>query len=254
MLTLLGGSGIALLLAKAHEFKQQELKNVSAEAMHEVREKALTKIYGDADMGKSLADSPEILFVLLNLTIWLTPMLVALMGFDGISSDLQHKSVRYWTLRTRRVSYFVGKWLGLLCTVSIITFSMDAMIWIVTLARGGSDVTAAQVFVWGLKFWVITLPMSAVWCGIAMLVSSLFKNPIIALLLTFASFFMLWLMWISGTFFNSVEWLTYVYPNHYDHFMLHPRAPKAFTGLGVCLAMAAMYVSIGSYSFVKRDV
>ena len=49
--------------------------------------------------------------MLLFMTIWLTPMLVALMGFDSISADIQHKGVRYWTLRTRRASYFVGKWL-----------------------------------------------------------------------------------------------------------------------------------------------
>ena len=41
------------------------------------------------------------------------------------------RRVRYWTLRTRRASYFVGKWLGLWATVSAVTFAMHALIWIV---------------------------------------------------------------------------------------------------------------------------
>jgi ABC-type transport system involved in multi-copper enzyme maturation permease subunit len=252
VLTLLGGSGIALLIAKINEVKREELANVSPEQMHEMREKLLTKVYGDSDMGHFLADAPDVLYGLLKLTVWLTPLLVALMGFDGIASDLQHKSVRYWTMRTRRPSYFIGKWLGLFLTVSIITLTMDAIIWIVSIVRG--DSTAAATLSWGFRFWVISLPMSCAWCGIAMLISSMFRSPIIALLITFASFFTLWVLYIVGQFWSAAEFLSYVYPNHYDAFMLHPRAHKLIIGIGSCLGMAGLYVSAGSLAFAKRDV
>ncbi len=250
-LSLLGGSSVALLMVKYQEFKRQELGELTAEQIHELREKALLKAYGDESMAKSLSDAPEVLLVLLLLTVWLTPMLVALMGFDSVAPDIQHRSVRYWTVRSRRWSYFVGKWAGLWATVSVVTLAMDLIIWVVCIAR--NEATVAQTLSWGVRFWVVSLPMSAVWCGIATLVSSLFRSPILALLLTFAAFFVIWVVYLVAMVAGA-DWVAYVYPNHYDHLLLHPQAHKLATGLGACLGMAALYVSAGSYLFMKRDV
>lgn len=250
-LSLLGGSSVALLMVKYQDFKRQELGEVSPDALHMFREKALLKAYGDEAMAKSLADAPEVLLMLLLLTVWLTPMLVALMGFDSVAPDIQHRSVRYWTLRTRRWSYFVGKWAGLLATVSLVTFAMDLVIWVVCIARG--EATFAQTLSWGLRFWLISLPMSAIWCGIATLVSSLFRSPILALLVTLASFFVIWVVYLIAAV-AGVEWVAYIYPNNYDRLLLHPQPHKLGAGLAACLGMAALYVSAGSWLFAKRDV
>jgi ABC-type transport system involved in multi-copper enzyme maturation permease subunit len=251
LLSLLGGSSVALLMVKYQEIKRQELGDITPEQIHMYREKLLSKAYGDDVMAKSLADSPEVLLFLLLLTVWLTPILVALMGFDSVSPDIQHRTVRYWSLRSRRWSYFVGKWAGLWATVSIVTFAMDLVIWVVCIARG--EATVAQTFAWGLRFWLVSLPMSAVWCGIATLMSSLFRSPILALLLTFAAFFVIWVVYFASVLAGA-EYVAYIYPNHYDRLLLHPQVHKLGAGLGACLGMAALYVSAGSFLFSKRDV
>lgn len=250
ILTLLGGSGIALLIAKAYEFKRQELGQVSPEAIHEARLAILKKAY-ELDTANWLADAPDALLGLLNFTIWLTPLLIALMGFDSIAPDIQHRSVRYWTLRSRRWSYFIGKWAGLWATVSIVTFALDLFVWTVTIVRG--DAPAASTLTWGLRFWLISLPMSAVWCGIAVLISSLFRSPIVALLTTFGAFFVLWVAFLIGAV-THWEPLVYVYPNHYDYFLLNPRIDRVGIGLLACLGMTGLYVVAGSTLFARRDV
>lgn len=250
VLSLLGGSSIALLMVKYQEFKRKELGDLTAEQLHELRQKALERAY-DVEQAESLADAPEVLLALLLMTVWLTPLLVALMGFDSIAPDIQHRSVRYWSLRTRRWSYFVGKWMGLWATVSLVTLAMDALIWIVCIVRG--EATAGATLGWGVRFWLTSLPMSAVWCGIATLLSSLFRSPILALLLTFAAFFVIWVVFIIGAVV-PFEPLLYVYPNHYDHLLLHPAPHKLGIGLGACFGMAALYVAAGSILFARRDV
>lgn len=250
VLTLLGGSSIALLIAKYEEFKRQELGAITPEQIHELREKGLSKFY-EPDTAAWLADAPEVLLGLLGFTVWLTPLLIALMGFDSISPDIQHKSVRYWTLRTRRASYFVGKWAGLWATVSIVTFAMDLIVWMVCIVRG--EATAATTLGWGLRFWVISLPLSAIWCGIAVLISSLFRSPIIALLTTFGAFFVLWVLYLIGAFAHW-EPLLYVYPNHYDHLMLDPKMHRLGIGILASIGMTALYVAGGSALFARRDV
>jgi ABC-type transport system involved in multi-copper enzyme maturation permease subunit len=251
VLSLLGGTAATLLLVKAQQLKREDFGAVDAEQMRTLREKAATKIFGDAATGSSLADAPEVLLAVLLLTIWLTPLVISLLGFDSVSGDLQHKAVRYWTLRTRRWSYFVGKFAGVWATVSMMTFSMHALIWIVCIVRG--EAPAATALGWGIRFWLLTLPMSAAWCGIATFISSLFKSPIISLLVTFSVFFGLFLCWFIGQVAHT-EALQYVYPNFYDSMLIHPRLDRAMTGLAACFGMAALYVGGGSYLFAKRDV
>ena len=251
VLSLLGGTGATLLLVKAQQLKREKLAGANADMLRELREDAATQIFGDPQTGKSLAEAPEVLVAVLLLTIWLTPLVISLLGFDSVAGDLQHKSVRYWTLRTRRWSYFVGKWAGVLATVSMMTFAMHALIWILCIIRG--EAPAATALGWGIRFWLITLPISAAWCAVATFVSSLFKSPIIALLVIFSSFFGLWLFWMIGQV-SHISALQYVYPNFYDAMLINPRLDRSMAGLACCVGMAALYVGGGSYLFSRRDV
>jgi hypothetical protein len=84
-------------------------------------------------------------------------------------------------------------------------------------------------------------------------VSSLFKSPIISLLVIFSVFFGLWLFWMIGQVTHA-EPMMYVYPNFYDAMLVNPRLDRSMTGVACCIAMAALYVGGGSYLFARRDV
>ena len=251
VLSLLGGTAASLLLVKVQQLKREKMPDIDPESLRAMREEAATQIFGDPATGKSLSEAPEVLIAVLLLTIWLTPLVISLLSFDSVAGDLQHKAVRYWTLRTRRWSYFVGKWAGVFATISTMTFAMHALIWVVCILRG--EAPAATALSWGVRFWLLTLPMSAAWCAIATFVSSLFKSPIIALLVTFATFFVLFMFWLVGGVTHATA-LMYVYPNFYEEMLVHPRLDRLMTGLACCLGMAALYVGAGSYLFTKRDV
>jgi hypothetical protein len=50
------------------------------------------------------------------------------------------------------------------------------------------------------------------------------------------------------------EPLVYVYPNHYDYFLLNPRPDRIGIGVLACLGMTGLYVITGSTLFARRDV
>lgn len=250
-LSLLGGTGATLLLVKVEQLKREKLGDVSPEVLRAMRERAATDVYGDPATGKALAAAPDVLLAVLLLTVWLTPLVIALLSFDSVSADMQHKTVRYWTLRTRRGSYFLGKWAGVWGTVSAMTLAMHAVIWIVCVLRG--EATAAAAFGWGVRFWLTTLPISAAWCALATFVGSLFKTPMVSLLAIFASFFVLWVVWLIGQVTHA-DALRYVYPNAFDALLLHPRVERAVLGLAACVGTAALYLAAGAVVFKKRDV
>lgn len=251
VLSLLGGLGASLALVKLQQLKRAEMADVTAEQMRQLREVAILKMTGDDAFAKSLADAPEVLLAMMQITVWLTPGLIALMGFDAISSELQHRSLRYFTARTRRASYFAGKALGLFLTVSLITLVLHAIVWGVCIARGEapSDVT----MLWGPKLWLTTLPISLCWCALAAAVSATSRVPILALLATFVVFFVVWLVQVIASV-AGWEAVTWIYPNRYDLLLLSPRPDKLGLGFLACAAFTFVTGAAGTVLFAKRDV
>lgn len=259
VLSLLGGAIVALILAffekKKRELIASELASLPPEAAAELTNKIQREIIlqlgdGDEALGDALVKAPGALLGALKVTVWFGPLLVALLGFDAISGELQHRTVRYWTVRTRRLSFYVGKVLGLWSVVSLLTLLVHALIWGIVIARGEA---AGAVIEWGPRLWAVTLPISLVWCAIAQLVASQFRAPILSLLVTLGSFFVLWIGYVLALS-GKVPPLLYLYPNAYDNWLLHPHPDRLFEGLGICLASAAVYVAAGAAVFAKRDV
>lgn len=252
VLSLLGGSAISMIVAFVQKaIREKLLGNIPPETVHALTEEAYTNAFGDERTGKTLASIPELVLTGAYVTVWLTPLVVSLLGFDGISGDLQHRTVRYWSLRTRRASYVVGKWLGLWGTTSAITLTMHVLLCVICIARGqgAADVTVR----WALQLWLLALPIGAAWAALATLVSSLMRTPILALLTTFAVFFALFVAYLVGSA-NDVTALVYLYPNAYSKLLVDQRVPNFAKGLGACLAMATVYLGATTFAFTKRDV
>ncbi|HWL84680.1 MAG TPA: ABC transporter permease subunit [Polyangiaceae bacterium] len=256
-LSLLGAIIVTVVKIKADEFQQGKLaedNNIGPEKIHELQEYALTQVYGDPQMGKHLANAPTVLYALLMVTIWLCPLVVLVLGFDGIPADLQHRSVRYWTVRTRRGSYFTGKVVGLWTVVALLTLMMHLLIAGVTLIQGGSGTApAGSTLGWGVQFYLATLPISAAWCGLGTLISAQFRSPIYAMLVTAAGFASLFVLQAVGRLWQ-LKALLYVYPNWYDALLLSPRIERVGLGALVCFGISAAATALGTFLFARSDV
>jgi ABC-type transport system involved in multi-copper enzyme maturation permease subunit len=250
-LSILGAMACTFRIPKIEE-TLATAQQFGAEQLHDAKAKLFADIYGSDSAGERLADAPVKLVALFWLAVWLTPLLVAILGFDGVPSDVQYRSVRYWTIRMRRGSYYVGKFLGLWLVIATITLVMHALIWAVTIAR--ADATASETLAWGVRFYLISLPISGAWCGIATLIASLLRTPILALLLTCATFFTLFFagVIVGRNIHNEV--LQAIYPNSYDAWMLSTSPTHALGGLAITLAFAAVSTAAGAFVFSQRDV
>ncbi len=250
-LSLLGGVVVAFVLAWFEKVKREKLASLPPEAEAEAQRQIITMLgEGDEALGDALAKAPGALLGAAKATVWFGPALVALLGFDSISGEIQHRTVRFWTVRSRRVSFYVGKVLGLWAVVSALTLLVHALIWAIVISRGE---TPGLVIEWGPRLWAVTLPISLLWCAIAQLVASQFRAPILSLLVTFGAFFVLWIGFVLGAS-GRVPPLLYLYPNVYDMWLLHPHPDRLFEGLGICLLSAAVYIAAGSAVFAQRDV
>jgi ABC-type transport system involved in multi-copper enzyme maturation permease subunit len=232
-------------------------------AYMELKRRAVEQATGDAGLAWYVSQAPASLLAFLKITIWLTPMLIALLGFDGVSGELQHRTVRYWTIRTRRTSYFAGKLLGLWAVVSLVILAINLLADGVALARG--YLTMAQLASWGVRFWLVGILIAGAWAAIATFVSATSRSPVVALLATFAVFFGLWLIGaislvvrarrsLEAGALAAPPWYEYLYPNSYDSLLLAPETAKVLTGTVVLLGFVALMIVAGSVLFERRDV
>ena len=251
--------GISMLGALACTFKLPKFEE-AIDDMHKldpdqlklVKSGFFSKLYGDDATGETLASAPIKLVILFFIAVWLVPLLVMIIGFDGISSDLQYRTVRYWTIRSRRASYYAGKFLSLWIIVGLVTLIMQLMIWGVTIVR--ADAPPGETMLWGLRFWATSLPITGAWCGIATLTGSLARAPMLSLLATGGTFFLLFFVGYVIGKGGDVAALRYLYPNNFDAWILSAKHDRMAEGLGVCLAYIVGTGGLGSWIFTQRDV
>jgi hypothetical protein len=254
VLCVMGGVIAALLMAWVQklDLAHAAAAQISDEQIKTLQEMALSRKYGDEAMGKYLAQAPMVLIAATLTGVWLAPMLVALVGVDSIPTDLQHRGIRYITVRANRVSYYVGKLVGLWLVVSLMMLLSHAFIWGVALVRGAA--TFSEIVGWGPRFGLVTVAVAAAWCGVAQLVASQFRVPILALLVTFVSFFGVWIVDAVGELSQKLHVLVYAYPNTYDAWLLSPHAERIALGALICVAFMAATSAVGAFAFTRRDL
>jgi ABC-type transport system involved in multi-copper enzyme maturation permease subunit len=262
VITLLGAF-VAALACVSSEGAGRASAAAENEVYEELKRRAIEKATGDAALAAYIASAPSSLLTFLKITIWLAPLLVALIGFDAVAGELQNRTVRYWTVRSRRSSYFVGKLIGLWAVVALVMLAIHVLADGVAFAHG--YVTLAQLFTWSVRFWLVGVLIAGAWAAIATFISALFRAPVVALMTTFAVFFGLWLCGtiafasrtmkdLTTDITSAPPWYEYLYPNAYDSMLLSPDAGKAVTATVVLVGFVAIVMVGGSVLFQRRDV
>lgn len=261
VLTLLGAAVSALVCSSIEG--SERMSAGDAEAYVDLKRVAIQKMTGDAALADMMARAPSSLLLFLKINIWLAPLLVALLGFDAVSGDLQNRTVRYWTPRVRRSSYFAGKLFGLWVTVALATLCIHLIADGVALGRG--YIGWADLPRWGARFWMVGVVIAGAWVAVATLLSAAQRSPAGALMTTFAAFFALWIAGVVGGVSHAREmitpessspmrWFEYLYPNSYDALLLSPDGSKVLAGIGALLGFVALSLVAGSAMFQARDV
>jgi ABC-type transport system involved in multi-copper enzyme maturation permease subunit len=263
VVTLLGAVVTSVLLTTL-EGAGRQATGLSRQEFSELQRQAIEQQTGNAALAAQAASMPISLRAFLTVTIWLAPLLIALLGFDAVSGELQHRSVRFWTVRTRRTSYFAGKLLGLWGLVALVTLVIQTIAGTVALAKG--YVTVGELFSWGLRFWLVAVVIAGAWASIAIFISSIFRTPVVALLTTFATFFVLWVFGMAGEYSRartsfeqhaldtSMRWYEYLYPNAYQSLLLGENGHDVWRGAAVLLGFIAFAAAGGAALFDRRDL
>ncbi|NTX07983.1 ABC transporter permease [Myxococcus sp. CA040A] len=210
----------------------------------------------DTSMMEALAQVPIEVLLVFKVTLFFLPAYVALMGFDQISGEVAPRSMRYLTVRARRSSVLLGKFLTQAALLVGLVLVIDLAIFIY--ARiANPDFGSAALIINLLKFWFAAIVFSLAYVALTTLCSSLFRTPGVSLVFNFILLFVFWLMDTVGRASGetgALRFLRYLSPSNYAGDLLHPK----FTEFGISGAAYAGFATLfllGAYGALRaRDL
>ncbi|WP_225937106.1 ABC transporter permease [Myxococcus sp. RHSTA-1-4] len=241
--------------------KQLETAGADANATAQVGEEMRKGVLGfltsnDTAMMEALAQVPLEVLVVFKITLFFLPAYVALMGFDQLSGEVGPRSMRYLTVRARRSSVLLGKFLSQASLLVGLVLLIDLAIFIY--ARiANPDFGFADVVLNLLKFWLAAIVFSLAYVSLTTLCSSLFRSPAVSLVFNFILLFVFWLMDTIGRASGDdgkLRFLRYLSPSYYAGDLLHPKLAE-FGASGAAYAGFATVFLLGAYAVLRaRDL
>jgi ABC-type transport system involved in multi-copper enzyme maturation permease subunit len=209
----------------------------------------------DTAMMEALAQVPLVVLVVFKVTLFFLPAYIALMGFDQISGEVGPRSIRYLTVRARRSSLLMGKFLVQATLLVGLVLVIDLGIFIYA-AITNPDFTFGSLAVNLVKFWLAAIVFSLAYVALTTLCSSLFRLPAVSLIFNFIMLFVFWLMDVVGGAATGKggEFIRYLSPSYYSADLLHPQLTEfGISGLAYA-AFATVFLGL-SYAVLRvRDL
>jgi hypothetical protein len=235
------------------------MKEVSPDLKHELFHRALLASYkGDSAIADYLANCPPVLYVLFQGTLAFLPLLIILVGFDQIAGDVQYRSIRYVVGRVHREAIVIGKALGIWAVISVMTLVLHAVVWIAMLTQ--HDYGAADTLSWGLRLWVFSICFGGAYVGLLNLVSSWFKQPMLALLTAIGVGFC---MFLARVILEAVGadpsragalYAAWIFPGHYEVLLVSPDPLRAIGGCALAIAWGGLLVAATTFILKRKDL
>jgi ABC-type transport system involved in multi-copper enzyme maturation permease subunit len=207
---------------------------------------------GDQAMMEALAQVPLVVLVVFKVTLFFLPVYIAIMGFDQVSGEVGPRSIRYLTVRSRRSSLLLGKFLSQATVLLGLVLIIDLAIFIYA-AFTTQDFTAGSFAINLLKFWLAAVVFSLAYLALTTFCSSIFRAPALSLIFNIFMLFGFWLVNLMGSFATEkspMSYVRYLTPSHYANNLLHPRLAE-FAVSGAAYAVFAL-LFLGGALFVLR--
>ncbi len=223
------------------------------EQLDELKMGGLSLIFGqDPALVRYLVQIPLVVVFFFWFALLFLPLLTTLMGFDQISGELQSRSLRFVSLRARRGSLLAGKVLA----QAALLFALTAVVNLGIFAYAAASTEGFQVGV-GLasmiRFWLLGLVYASAYIGLVALCSTLFRAPIVSLLIALCALFAFWLTAVLSRI-EAIRFLGYLVPSHYERGLFSPEWDQVLPSVGAYLAFAVVFLCLAWLSLRARDL
>jgi hypothetical protein len=133
------------------------------------------------------------------------------------------------------------------------TLVLHSVVWVMMLVQ--HEYGAGETLSWGIRIWAFCIATAGAQVGLASLVSSWFKVPILSLFIGLGVAFGLFVARaIVLAIGDSAEFARWIFPATYETFMVKPEALTALGGCAACVAWGAIMVALSTVIVQRKDV
>ncbi|MCE9673754.1 ABC transporter permease subunit [Myxococcus stipitatus] len=210
----------------------------------------------DTAMMEALAQVPMEVLVVFKVTLFFLPAYVALMGFDQLSGEVGPRSIRYLTVRARRSSVLLGKFLTQASMLLGLVLVIDLAVFLYA-RLANPDFGFAALSLNLLKFWLAAIVFSLAYVALTTLCSALFRSPAVSLVFNFIMLFVFWLLDTVGRAFgedSAFHALRYLSPSYYAGNLLHPGLAQFGASGAAYAAFATLFLMSAYVTLRARDL
>jgi ABC-2 type transport system permease protein len=216
---------------------------------------SLASQLGETQQLVSTGGMPLPILVAFYLSLFFLPLYVALMGFDQVSGELGPRSIRYLTVRARRSSVLLGKFLAqttiLLGLVWLLDLGLCLYTWVTTPGFGAADFGLNL-----LRFWMVSTVFSLAFLALTSFCSTLSPNPAVSLLINFSALLISFLFWTTARLDegNPLRLIRYLSPLRYSLRLLYPDAGDVAGAVVAYLVFTVLFLGGGLFILRERDL
>lgn len=251
--------------ASAQATAQGMSEDAQSQAGSEAKVKLLAWLFGDdTALAEALALIPIVIPLVFKITLLFLPAYTALMGFDQLSGEIEHRSIRYLAVRARRSSILLGKFAAQATVLVSLILIVDGLTFAAAKVMN-PEFEFSLLLPSLLRFWVAATIYSLAYVALTSLCSSLFSLPAVSLIFNLLALFGFWLVemvgsWISGvaklegTDPNVVSHIKWLSPMAYSDALLHPTWSTFGLGVLAFAVFAVIFLGLGYANLRRRDV
>jgi ABC-2 type transport system permease protein len=208
----------------------------------------------DPAMVEALSRVPIVVLVVFKMTLFFLPAYIVLMGFDQVSGEVGPRSIRYVTVRARRSSVLLGKFLTqatlLLGLVLVVDFAIFAYAKATTPSFGAGLMALTL-----LRFWVAAVVYSLAYIALTTLCSTLFRSPGVSLVFNFILLFVFWMVDVIASALSApANALRYFSPSAYSTHLLHPHLGPFAVSAAAYVGFALLFLGLAHLTLRQRDL
>jgi len=259
LLTLCSGGIVIWSVAAANHAIDDQVTQLglSAETVEankaDAYQKIVESLVGDKARAEYYLSIPLIILFFFWASRLFLPWLIALMTYDQIAGEIQHRSARYTLLRANRGALLGGKIGANMFLVVILTVVTNLiLISIAAWKIPGFDLGASAYHL--LRFWLLILPLGLAWVCLMALLSSLFRTPYLALLAGLGVILVTGLLNMLSTVWESIAPLRYAFPWHWASYLLSQETGDQLMGVAGLLGFALLFGASAYLVLKRRDL
>jgi ABC-2 type transport system permease protein len=208
----------------------------------------------DPAMLEALSRVPMVVLVVFKMTLFFLPAYIVLMGFDQVSGEVGPRSIRYATVRARRSSVLLGKFLTQATLLLALVLVVDLGIFVYAKLTTPDFALGLMLLTLG-RFWMAAVVYSLAYVALTTLCSTLFRSPGVSLVFNFILLFVFWLVDIVARALPSpADALRYASPSAYSTNLLHPQLWQFLLSAGAYAGFALLFLGAAHLILRGRDL